>query len=376
MQAWGRLFFTWRAACAAALIILPVTAWSHAAGTSYLNVQSHPQQRSIDMVWDLDVQDLDWTVDLDLDGNGQVSWGEIEEQREAINALALRGIEIQRGSSACVLSVLDHALTKRADSLFVSLAIQGECAESGPMKLTSSLFFSQDASQRVLVELSEGGRTFNTVLSPLAPSWAQPSVPSVLATFARFVGQGVWHVWIGYDHIAFIVLLLLPSVLRGTSAGWTVASGSRPVARDLVGVVTAFTVAHSVTLSLAATQTIVLPERPVEIVIAASIVAAGLLNLVPGAAGARLPLAFGFGLMHGFGFANALAELETSGTRMVPMLAGFNVGVEIAQLAIVAVALPVLLRLRASTFYAARLMPAASLATAIFGAAWLAGRLP
>src|SRR5688572_6007835 len=141
MQACGRLFFVWRALCAAALIVVPATAWSHAAGTSYLNMHSHPQQRSIDMVWDLDVQDLDWTVDLDVDGNGQVSWGEIEEQRNAINVLALRGIEIQRGSSACALSVLDHALARRADVPFVSLAIRGECAESGPLKITSSLFF-------------------------------------------------------------------------------------------------------------------------------------------------------------------------------------------------------------------------------------------
>jgi hypothetical protein len=113
----------------------------------------------------------------------------------------------------------------------------------------------------------------------------------------------------------------------------------------------------------------------VEVAIAASIVIAGLLNLMPGANRWRLSLAFGFGLVHGFGFANALAELGTSGARLVPTLAGFNIGVELAQLTIVALLLPLLLRARSSSFYAGRFMPAASLVTALAGAAWLAARI-
>jgi hypothetical protein len=117
------------------------------------------------------------------------------------------------------------------------------------------------------------------------------------------------------------------------------------------------------------------PVRPIEIAIALSIIIAGLLNLFPAAARARLALAFGFGLIHGFGFANALAELGTHGVRLIPTLAGFNVGVELAQISLVALVLPVLLRVRSSMFYAWRFMPAASLAAAMAGAAWVAARV-
>jgi hypothetical protein len=117
-----------------------------------------------------------------------------------------------------------------------------------------------------------------------------------------------------------------------------------------------------------------IPVRPVEIAIAASIVIAGLLNLFPGAARARLALAFGFGLVHGFGFANALAELGARGSRLVPTLAGFNTGVELAQLSLVLLVLPYPFRARKSAYYAWRFMPAASLVAAMAGAAWLVAR--
>jgi hypothetical protein len=134
-------------------------------------------------------------------------------------------------------------------------------------------------------------------------------------------------------------------------------------------------VAHSITLALATTGTVHIPVRPIEIAIALSIIIAGLLNLFPKAGRARLGLAFGFGLIHGFGFANALAELGTHGARLIPTLAGFNVGVELAQISLVALVLPFLLRARNSMFYAWRFMPAASLAAAMAGAAWVAARV-
>ena len=180
---------------------------------------------------------------------------------------------------------------------------------------------------------------------------------------------------IGYDHVAFLLLLLLPSVLRGARAGWLVATSRGEVARDLLKIVTAFTIAHSVTLGLAATETLVLPARPIEIAIAASIVVAGVLNLFPAAARWRLSLAFGFGFVHGFGFANALGEIDGPGFGIAPMLAGFNLGVECAQLLIVAAALPLLLALARAPLYRQRLMPAASLATAALGALWLIARI-
>ncbi|MDP9198097.1 MAG: HupE/UreJ family protein, partial [Pseudomonadota bacterium] len=181
----------------------------------------------------------------------------------------------------------------------------------------------------------------------------------------------IWHVWIGYDHLLFLFLLLLPAVVTRTSDG---VGRGRAIALDLVRIVTAFTVAHSITLALAATGTVRLPQQPIEAAIALSIVIAACLNLAPGLARFRLPLAFGFGLVHGFGFANALAGLGM-GNAQWPALAGFNIGVEIANLAVIAVLLPILLQAGRRRWYAPRALPALSLASAAIGAAWLVDRL-
>jgi hypothetical protein len=140
-------------------------------------------------------------------------------------------------------------------------------------------------------------------------------------------------------------------------------------------IVTMFTIAHSLTLALAATGTVSLPAAPVEAAIALSIIVAALVNLAPRAERLRLPIAFGFGLVHGFGFANVFADAAPRGARLLPVLGGFNIGVELAQLTIVVAALPILMLARHSAFYSTRLMPTASLAIASLGAFWLAERL-
>jgi hypothetical protein len=185
----------------------------------------------------------------------------------------------------------------------------------------------------------------------------------------------MWHVFIGYDHVAFVLLLLLPSVLRPVDGRWQGAADFGGVARDIVTIVTAFTVAHSITLGLAVAGVVQLPTRPVEIAIAASIAVTGAVNLMPSLSRLRLPLALGFGLVHGFGFANALREIDAEGSGLLPLLAGFNLGVELAQLAIVAVVLPLIYMARTRRWYAGGVMPFGSCALGVAGVVWLLQRL-
>jgi len=209
-----------------------------------------------------------------------------------------------------------------------------------------------------------------------------PTLPSATAalrlsprSFARFIGEGVWHVLIGYDHIAFVLLLLLPSVMRPVNGKWQGASGLSQVARDMVTIITAFTIAHSTTLALAVTGAVKLPAQPIEVAIAASIAVAGGLNLLPRLSRLRLPLAFGFGLVHGFGFANALSEIDAAGSTLLPLLAGFNIGVELAQLGIVALVLPLIYSMRSTRWYANGVLPLGSCALGMAGVVWLLQRV-
>ncbi len=349
---------------------------AHATSTSYLIAKDTGNE--VNLTWDIAVADVHWPLGLDTDGNGDITWQEIGQQRDQIAALVIDHLTITRASTTCPAALTDLQIAEHADEPHLSLALNVQCpkaARAAPLQIEATLFFDQDTTQRTLIDVSTPAGAFTSILSPTAPTWSEPKAPSPLTTFVTFTGQGLWHVWIGYDHLAFLLLLLLPGVLKNKGSDWRATSTLRETAADLLRIITAFTLAHSITLALAATETVQVPVRPIEIAIALSIVVAGLLNLFPAAARARLALAFGFGLIHGFGFANALTELGTQGARLIPTLAGFNVGVELAQISLVAVVLPLLLKARNSVFYAWRFMPAASLAAAMAGAAWLAARV-
>jgi hypothetical protein len=347
---------------------------AHANGASYLRVVSGDQNAGIFATWDIAAADLQLPLELDANGDGVFTAAEISARRAVIVLFATSRLELRRGGDRCRLTIGELTTRQRQSQLYLSLQFNGACPRSGPVDVTTAMFFGSRGYSTLLDVQTPNGR-FPAVLSMGGASWIEPATPSMLDTLLRFLREGVWHVLVGYDHIAFLLLLLLPSVLRGTEVGWTAAESSREVIHNLLKVVTAFTIAHSITLGLASTGVVQIPVQPIEVAIAGSIVVAGLLNLVPAASGWRLRLAFGFGFVHGFGFANALREISADGSRLAPMLAGFNLGVELAQLMIVAVTLPILWLLSRRARYSRRFMPALSMATAFTGAIWLVGRL-
>jgi hypothetical protein len=171
----------------------------------------------------------------------------------------------------------------------------------------------------------------------------------------------------------FLFALLLPAVLKRKNGHWLPAADFRSVLMDVLRTVTAFTIAHSLTLALSAAHWVVLPSRFVESAIAASIVLAALNNLVP-VIDADRSLAFGLGLLHGFGFAAVLSDVGLSGQSFVRTLFGFNLGVELGQLAVVVATLPLLHLLRRSRHYPSIGLPIASGAVMIVACVWFAER--
>jgi len=179
---------------------------------------------------------------------------------------------------------------------------------------------------------------------------------------ARFLLLGVEHILTGYDHLLFLAGVLV--VLRR----W----------RDVVQTITAFTVAHSITLALATTGLVLVPGRIVEPLIAASIVYVGIENLVRGVQGSRWKLTFGFGLVHGLGFATVLRDLGVgangNGAIAIP-LASFNAGVEIGQMAVAALLVPVFWWLVARPTPRIRFAAAWSVMVIAAGSYWLVERI-
>lgn len=349
------------------------TAHAHATAASYLRIDGRDDAGTLAATWDIAAIDLQWTFDLDADGDADITASEIQARRAAITRLATEKLGISRGGVACRIAVRKMVPTTRASEPFVSLQLEGQCSQSGALEVSTSLFFSSPSYTALLDVWTPEGR-FSTALSPTRATWLQPPASSLRETLVRFLGEGIWHIWIGFDHIAFLVLLLLPVALRPERNGWRAAEGGRAVMWAAVRIVTAFTLAHSVTLSLAALGIVTPPERPIEMAIAASVAVAGLLNLFPAATRFSVWIAFGFGLIHGFGFANVLGELGLKSGSLVLPLAGFNLGVEAGQLTIVTALLPLLYALRGSMAYRRRVIPATSIAVGMLAVVWLIER--
>jgi hypothetical protein len=256
------------------------------------------------------------------------------------------------------------------------LPLQIRCpAAARELAIGYRLLADIDAQHRGLLSLATPGGTRSAILLPQGePQRFVLHQPGRWQQFVDYLVEGVWHIWIGFDHILFLVSLLLPAVLVWQPPQWRPLERAPPAFWDVLRVVTAFTVAHSITLSLATLQVISPPSRAVEATIAASVLLAALNNLRPVVLGRRWLVAFGFGLIHGFGFASVLQELGLPADALLLALLGFNLGVELGQLAIVVVFLPLAWMLRGSWFYRRLVFVGGSLAIAALAALWLAER--
>jgi hypothetical protein len=243
------------------------------------------------------------------------------------------------------------------------------------LTLDYRLFFDLDPSHRGLLRIDYPTGTQTAVLSPEQPQLTlQPTAHSRWRQFLDYWREGVWHIWLGFDHLLFLITLLLPAVLRREAGQWRQVDSFRTVVTDVVGVVTAFTVAHSLTLSAAVLGWISLPSRWVESVIAATVLIAALNNLYPVVRTRRWVLAFSLGLIHGFGFASVLVDLGLPSSAIALALGGFNLGVETGQLTVVIGLLPVAYILRSSWFYRRAVLQTGSAGIAVIAMAWLLER--
>ena len=367
--------------------VLPAsTAWAHKPSDSYLTVRATQDQNDLTLRWDIALRDLDYVLTLDRDGNGELTWGEVRPREADITRLAISRLAFTASGQACPLeSSAPMMLDTHSDGNYAVLSLTAKCpllnAEKTVLTARYSMLFDVDPSHRGLVQWIGPGQDPATAAQALV--FGTESAEQTLTlqpagrwqTFRQYLVDGVWHIWIGYDHILFLLSLLLPAVLLRRNNQWEPAPTLGGSFKEVLKVVTAFTLAHSITLSLAAMGIISLPSRLVESVIAASVVLAALNNLRGTIEGKRWVMAFVFGLIHGFGFASVLADLGLPKEALALALVGFNAGVEVGQLSIVAVFLPVAFALRKTRFYRVGVLTGGSLIVAALASWWLAQRL-
>ena len=356
-------------------LLFAAAAQAHKPSDSYLALSV--DGATVRGQWDIALRDLEFAIGLDADGNGEITWGELRARHGDIAAYALARLALRADGRDCKLTPTGHLVDEHSDGAYAVLRFDADCGTHTPaaIELAYSLFFDLDPTHRGLLRFERGGAAQTGVLSPERPRLAfKAGEFSPLSQFFDYLREGVWHIWIGFDHVLFLLSLLLPAVLSLTAGAWAPAAGLRPVFWDVLKVVTSFTVAHSITLSLAALSVISLPSRLVESTIALSVVLAALNNLKPVVAERRWALAFAFGLIHGFGFASVLADLGLPQGALLLALVGFNLGVEVGQLAIVSAFLPLAYVLRGSWFYRRVVFTGGSAAIALVALVWLVER--
>lgn len=262
---------------------------------------------------------------------------------------------------------MSHIVLAGADKLDIDRAqhLQGTLRPTFPFEEPISLTFSLDVEQRTMTRWLVAGQTSPSF--QLHEGEAARPVEEAAPSLMRYVVFGFTHILPkGWDHVLFVLGLYL---------------GARSF-RSLLILVTSFTVAHSVTLAMASVGVVRLPSSVVEPLIAASIVWIGLENLFIGRATAssraerwRPLIVFGFGLLHGLGFASALAELRLPAENFLLALLSFNVGIELGQLAVIAIAIVLTIGLRDRVWFRSRVALPASVAIAILAAVWTVQRL-
>jgi len=356
------------------LLLVGAAAQAHKPSDSYLGLDLHGSR--IDGQWDIALRDLDHAVGLDANGDGQITWGELRARHGDIAAYALARLDVLADDQPCTATAGEQQVDDHTDGAYTVLRFTLQCPLT-PARLTLRyrLFGDLDPLHRGLLRLAGPGGTRSAVLDPqVATASFELGAPDRLAQFLEFLRDGVWHIWIGFDHILFLLSLLLPAVLKRRGRDWLPEERLRYALIDVAKIVTSFTLAHSITLTLATLGVVSLPSALVESAIALSVVLAALNNLFPLFQGRRWLVAFGFGLIHGFGFASVLAELGLPQDALLAALVAFNLGVELGQLAIVAVFLPLAFALRHTRLYRRVVLQAGSWVIVALAAVWFVER--
>jgi hypothetical protein len=334
---------------------------------------------------DVHLRDLDLVFDLDSNRDGQVTWGETRSRSAELSAWLSQGIGLSASGQSCSLGDVDLQASEHADGMYLSALWMPICpgiqapVDQSTLTLRYDLLFAQDNLHRGLLKVDFPDYQSSSLLSPERPQ-AQVSAADSrpLKVLGRYLIEGVWHIWIGIDHIVFLLSLLLLAPLqpsRRRVVDWQASPRFRPVVLDVLAVVTAFTVAHSITLGLTITGWLSPPADVVEPAIALSVVLAALNNLLGFSALKRWRLAFVFGLVHGFGFASVLLDLGLPARALFAALGGFNLGVELGQLAIVGLFLPLAWMMRRTLFYRWILVAGGSATIVVLGLFWTVQRL-
>ena len=321
---------------------------------------------------DIESDNFEKLIALDDNKNGIISWNELYGHQSQMTEIILSHVDFSSDKKSCTKELDSFKVYRRVHQSYLKLDLSLLCPKpktSFDVKYT--LFFDIDKDQKAFVKINDQKSKPVILSSRKTNTTLVLEKHSLWNAFMNFLVEGIWHIWMGYDHILFLLMLLIPSVYVYKDKSWFPRNSFKDVFIQILKVVTGFSVAHSITLGLSVSEIVVLDSRFVEVAIALSILFTAINNLQPIVTKHAWLMAFAFGLIHGFGFANVLHDLIIKNSSdFLAMLFGFNLGVEIGQMAIVMILLPFLYLLEKTTFYKRYILHGFSIVAAIIAVLW------
>lgn len=356
------------------LLMCFVSVKAHTPSSSYLFINE--KNDAVQLRWDIAIRDLDHVIGLDANQDKSITWQELKNKRLKITAYAFSHLKIQQGKEFCRLEDVNLQIVNHSDGNYAVLNIQPKCQmKEGLLIISYSLLFDVDANHRGIIIDQRQQESISYIASPEDDVINLSENINNLSNVGTYVKQGIWHILIGFDHILFIITLMLPAVLLYRNKKWNGVGSFKPAMMSLFKVVTAFTIAHSITLTLATLEIISFPSRWVESAIALSVILVAINNIKPMFTHARWGMAFMFGLIHGLGFASVLSDLNLGNGSLILSLLGFNVGVEIGQGLILLLLFPIAYLLRNTKLYKVGILKGVSILITIIASLWFFQRV-
>ncbi|HAR76397.1 MAG TPA: hypothetical protein DCR60_09350 [Psychrobacter sp.] len=351
---------------------------AHVSSTAYLNLEPNGSEGAADVSYnaeyELALRDLALLVDIDPNQDNQVSWAEVKSQKPLIEQLIAAQVTLEAGAQSCkITNFAPLAINTRGGFNYLYTNFELGCA--APISaLDYQVLAGVDANHRLILTQADDDLPVQVLTvgkNPLGSS----TDSSLLSTSINFLKSGVHHLLIGWDHLLFLFVLLIPAVYIRKQKQLVAVAKPRSALLEVFWIATSFTLAHSITLTLAALGVIIIPAWFIESLIALSIAFAALNNLVPMLRVRAVYLAFFFGLIHGFGFANVLVDLPLATSERVLALLSFNIGIELGQLLFILVVFPIALLLRHTRFYKSVIFYAGSLVSIAIALWWFFERI-
>jgi hypothetical protein len=357
-------------------------AWAHAVGEHYvwLKVDSDRLELSVE----IHARDLAELLELDVDPEVPVNDDILAPLRDTLSAYIREHLAFSDANGPLPLRYKGIKPRNLGEGNYVMVDFEagGDRQLGRVLTIRDDVLVNEDLQHRGLLMLLEdrvAGTSYRERTALIFSSFNSEqeldldNLPRMMSRL-QFIWQGMLHIFIGIDHVLFLVCLLLTAVLVRKNDGWVPAESFGQAMWKVVAIVTLFTIAHSITLFLAGLGYVRLPSRLVESIIALSIIFVAVNNLIGRFDSKKSWIILVFGLFHGLGFASVMAELPFRMLNLKWVVLFFNIGVELGQVAIVALVFPVLYALRGTRIYQPVVLVGGSVLIGLISTWWLAQR--